>query len=241
VISPLLRTAFALMLLLGVAAPAHAFRLVPIEMEFAPAGRGATQTFRVENDSADPVAVELRILARRMSEQGEDQLTEVPDAFLVFPEQIVLQPNQSQSVRVQWTGDANPAKELAFRLVAEQLPVDLGRAPPRGGQVRLLMRYIASVYVTPPTARADVAVTGVEARGKQLEVSVTNRGGMRQILRDPVLSLRAGGKTIELRGDQLAGLAGENVLAGASRRFLIPWPAGLAQGAMSATLTLPSR
>ena len=238
-------TVLLTLLVLGMATPAMAFRLVPIEMEFAPAGRGATQTFRLENDTADPVAVEIRMMSRRMTEQGEDQLEDAADKFTVYPEQVVLQPNQSQSVRVQWTGEANPAKELAFRLVAEQLPVDLGRAPPQGGQVRLLVRYVASLYVTPPGSKSDVKVVSVEPKstpqGKRLEVTVANRGTMRQILREPTLTVQAGSKSIDLRGEQLTGMAGENVLAGGVRRFLIPMPAALAQGPLHASLVLPGR
>lgn len=228
-------------LLLAQASPASAFRLVPIEMEFAPSGRGATQIFRLENDTAEPVAIEVSLLARRMTEQGEDQLDPAADKFTVFPEQVVLQANQSQSVRVQWMGDANPSQELAFRLIAEQLPVDLGKAPLPGGQVRLLVRYVASVYITPQGAKPDPVVTSVAPQGKALAVTVANRGTARQILRDATLTVTGGGKTLTLRGDQLAGLAGENVLAGATRRFSIPLPAGLPQGPLSATLAVAPR
>jgi fimbrial chaperone protein len=228
-------------LIFGLAAPAQAFRLIPIEMEFEPQGRGATQIFRLENDSAEPVAVELTMMGRRMTETGEDQLDDASDRFVIFPEQVVLQPNQSQSVRVQWIGPTTPERELAFRMVAEQLPVDLGRAPPQGGQVRLLVRYVASVYITPPGAKPDLGVTAVAPQGKQLAVTVSNRGTARQILRDPTLTVQTADKSVPLRGDQLAGLAGENVLAGGTRRFLIPLPAGLGQGPLSATLAVAAR
>ncbi|MBP2313877.1 fimbrial biogenesis chaperone [Azospirillum soli] len=228
-------------LLLAQVSPASAFRLVPIEMEFAPSGRGATQIFRLENDTAEPVAIEVSLMTRRMTEQGEDQLEPAGENFAIFPEQIVLQGNQSQSVRVQWMGNANPSQELAFRLVAEQLPVDLGKAPLPGGQVRLLVRYVASVYVTPQGAKPDPVVTSVAPQGKALAVTVTNRGTSRQILRDATLTVTGGGKTVTLRGEQLTGLLGENVLAGATRRFSIPLPAGLPQGPLSATLAAAPR
>lgn len=238
----LLGSAFAFTcLLLAQSSPASAFRLVPIEMEFAPSGRGATQIFRLENDTAEPVAVEVSLMARRMTEQGEDQLEAAGETFAIFPEQIVLPANQSQSVRVQWMGDANPSRELAFRLIAEQLPVDLGKAPLPGGQVRLLVRYVASVYVTPQGARPDPVVTSVAPQGKTLAVTIANNGNTRQILRDATLTVAGGGKTVTLRGEQLSGMAGENVLAGATRRFSIPLPAGLPPGPLSATLAVAPR
>lgn len=220
--------------------PAQAFRLVPIEMEFAPSGRGATQIFRVENDRSEPAAIEVRVMAREMSADGEDRLTPADESFVVHPAQIVLMPGQGQSVRVQWAGEAAPAKELAFRLIAEQLPVDLGQAPPQGGQVRLLVRYVASVYVVPPGAKPDVQVVRAgPAQGGMLEVVVANRGTAHRILREPELTLEAGGRRVALKGEALKGLSGENLLAGVERRFLVPWPAGVPQGPVSAGLALP--
>lgn len=230
----------ALVLLALLTGPAQAFRLVPIEMEFEPSGRGATQIFRLENENREPVAVEVRVMARSQDADGQDVLAEAPDDWVVFPEQVILEPGQNQSVRVQWVGNAAPAKELAYRLIAEQLPVDIGKAPPQGGQVRLLVRYVASLYVMPQGVRPNVAVASAArtADGK-LEVVVQNAGTSRQILREPTLTLQAGGKTVSLKADQLEGLAGENVLAGTTRRFLLPWPAGLAAGPVTASLKVP--
>jgi fimbrial chaperone protein len=44
-------------------------------MDFSPAGRGATQVFRLENTTAEVTAVEMSIKARAMAANGDDQLT----------------------------------------------------------------------------------------------------------------------------------------------------------------------
>ena len=182
------------------------------------------------------------MFARAMEPNGTDRLTPADDAFIVYPEQIVLMPGQDQSVRVQYMGDASPDAELAYRLVAEQLPVDLGGGDPQGGQVRLLVRYVASVYVMPDGVRPRAAVASArpvtEDGRRQLELIVENGGTSRQILREPVLQLSSGGRTVTLEGAALAALAGENVLAGARRRFLLPWPSGLDEGPLAAKLAL---
>ncbi|WP_207476684.1 fimbrial biogenesis chaperone [Arenibaculum pallidiluteum] len=236
--SPLATAGFVLGLLAGIPA-AQAFRLVPIEIEFAPSGRGATQIVRVENDRSDPAAIEIRMMGREMTADGEDRLTPADDSFVVHPAQIVLMPGQGQSVRVQWAGPSAPDRELPFRLVAEQLPVDLGAAPPQGGQVRLLVRYVASVYVAPQGARPDVQVARANsAPGGMLELVLVNRGTAHRILREPVLTVSGGGRSVTLQGEALKGLGGENILAGVERRFLLPWPGGLPQGAITASLNL---
>ncbi|MFV3130560.1 molecular chaperone [Niveispirillum sp. KHB5.9] len=229
-------------LLLG-SAPAAAFRLIPIEMEFEPSGRGATQIFRVENDTQLPIAIEVHITGRKMGPDGEDLPAERSDDWIIFPEQIVLEPNQSQSVRVQWTGTAAPDKELAYRLIAEQLDVDIGQAPTEGGKVKLLVQYKASLYVTPPGVKPQINVLSAGPRqlvdGVVMEMQVRNDGTAHKILKDPTLTLSAGGKSVTVPADRLGGLAGENVLPGVTRHFLLPWPGDLPKGPLQAKLNLP--
>lgn len=236
-------TLLAAGLLLAAATPAAAFRLIPIEMEFAPSGRGATQIFRIENDTPNPIAVEIHITPRSQGPDGEDLPAERSEDWIIFPEQLVLEPNQNQSVRVQWTGEANPTHELAFRLVAEQLDVDIGRPPSQGGQVRLLVQYKASLYVVPPGARPIINV--VEASPYQLSdgtvmlVRVRNDGTAHRILKDPTLTVGTGGRSVSIPADRLGGLAGENILPGVTRDFLLPWPDGLPVGPLEGRLSFP--
>jgi fimbrial chaperone protein len=228
----------------GLTEPAAAFRLIPIEMNFEPSGRGATQIFRLENDAQTPVAVEISIIGRGQDVDGEDVKQSGSDDWVIFPEQLILEPGQNQSVRVQWIGTATPERELPFRLIAEQLPIDIGQAPVQGGQVRLLVQYKASLYVVPPGAKPKLTVlsagpTKLSDGGTVLELRVENNGTAHQILRDPTLTLQAGGRSVSVKADQLGGLAGENLLAGVTRRFLLPWPKELPTGPLTATIDLP--
>ena len=68
----LLRTLMAVGLGLGLSAQAMTF--TPIEMDFSPTGRGATQIFRLENNTAEPAAVEMMIKSRAMAINGDDVL-----------------------------------------------------------------------------------------------------------------------------------------------------------------------
>lgn len=217
-----------LLLALGLASVcAHAISFTPIEMDFSPAGRGATQVFRLENTTAEVTAVEMSIKARAMAANGDDQLTDADDQFNVFPAQVVLQPGQVQTVRVQYVGVAALDRERAFRLIAEQLPIDVGQAPQNGGRMRLLVKYVASVYVVPANVKAVLAVTDTrlvsEGSARWLQVTVNNEGNTRKILKD--LKVEVAGVT--LAGEQLKGMEGENVLARTTRVFRVPAPAGL--------------
>lgn len=233
IVRPLLLLALSLT---GVCA--HAISFTPIEMDFSPAGRGATQVFRLENTTSETAAVEMSIKARAMAANGDDQLTDADDQFNVFPAQVVLQPGQVQTVRVQYVGVATLDRERAFRLIAEQLPIDVGQVPQNGGRMRLLVKYVASVYVVPANVKAVLSVTDTrlvaEGGTRWLQVTVHNEGGTRKILKD--LKVDVAGVT--LAGAQLKGMEGENVLARTTRVFKVPAPAGLTAVSAPARLVL---
>ena len=207
--------------------PAAALTFTPIEMDFSPSGRSATQTFRLTNNDAEAAAVEITVKSRAMASNGDDVLGEADDQFNIFPTQVVLQPGQVQSVRVQYVGDAAIEHEKAFRLIAEQLPVDVGQEAQTGGRMRLLVKYIASVYVLPRNAKPLLTVSEArivqEAGQRWLQVTLHNGGGSRKILKNASLVIGS----LNLSGDALNGLEGENMLAQTTRVFRLKAPAEL--------------
>lgn len=204
-----------------------ALSFTPIEMDFTPSGRGTTQIYRIENTQAEVAAVEMSVKNRKMQVNGEDQLSDAEDDFSIFPTQVVLQPGQTQTVRVQYIGAANLTSEKAYRLIAEQLPIDIGQGPQNGGRMRLLVKYVASVYIVPPGARPQVKLTETKLTTEEgkvwLELFVHNEGHSRKILKNAKLEI--GGR--KLQGPDLVGLEGENLLAQTRRWFRVPAPQGL--------------
>jgi fimbrial chaperone protein len=226
---------------------AHAFKLIPMYMDFHPTGREAHQTFRIENEGDQPVAVQVSMVTREMDIEGKEAYGDAEDDFLVYPPQVVLMPKQIQAVRVQWVGNPNPSKELAYRIMAEQLPVDLEKGERRsraaGVKVNILVRYLGVVYVLPKGARPDVVLDSVQAQGgnggrRALVLTVRNRGSAHAILGNLKVRLtpKGGGAGVELSGQDLQGMEGENILAGHRRRFVLPWPKGLGEGIPEASL-----
>ncbi len=217
---------------------AQAITLVPLDRGFTPTGLGSTQTFTVNNTGKQPAAVEITLMAREMDAQGQDILTEADDDFTVFPAQMVLQPGQAQTVRVQYVGPANLTTERAYRLIAEQLPIDLGEAAQDGGRISLMMKYVASLYVTPAKAKAQFVVSdlkAVEDKGQPLlELLLRNDGNAHKVITNGRLYI---GQQ-ELKGEQIGPLEGANLLPAGKRVFRIPMPAG--EAVMSQSVRLVS-
>ncbi|MEE4331409.1 MAG: fimbria/pilus periplasmic chaperone [Wenzhouxiangella sp.] len=223
-----LALALAMLTALVVHMPGFAFNFTPIDATLRPAGSGATQTFSVENPSPSPVAVEITMYSRDITEEGEDLLTSADGLFVVYPSQLILQPGGRQSVRVQWTGPVELDEEQAFRLIAEELPIRLDEGDEEGAGLELLVRYVASVYVQPQGAEARLSIEP-ETTDDGIGLVVRNQGTMRAVLRTADYALYADGEPVVLSAEQLEALSAVNVLAGNTRRLPIPGSEDLAK------------
>lgn len=231
------------LILMGVQ-PSFAFKLLPISRTFAPAGRSATQSYEIVNDRNEWLAVSVSMLQRQMDRNGKESYKPADDDFMIYPPQILLEPNTTQTVRVSWVGDPNPSAELSYRLLAEQVPINLDKNQSRMakpvGAVKILMRYLGSVYVKSDTMKPDVVIETIETLpgATQLAITMHNRGNAHVALTKLALHLKAVGAVVNLKPEQLKGMANEVILAGNTRRFVIPYPVGLPQGAVTATFEL---
>lgn len=227
---------FVFVLTFSVAAmhEADAFRFSPFRAKFEPSGSGANQLFTVENNTGEPVSVQIRIATREVDVDGGEKNTDAEKDFMIYPAQLVLEPHASRSVRVQWVGDPNLKEEKAYRIIAEQLPVNLDKKQPKASAVKFLVSYRGALFVTPPGLAQNVTLdfSGAtqDATGRKvLEIVLHNRGTQHAMLRNLKLDIRDDkGNTVTLAGEnQLKGVTGEGILARHRRQFMIPWPKGL--------------
>ena len=228
------RLSLAVLLVLGAALPAaHAFKLSPMKMTLSPQGRGASGVFTVTNEGNETLAVDVHFLSRSLSLDGKEVNERADKQFMVFPPQFVLAGGGEQIVRVKWIGKSPVEKELAFRLVAEQLPVRLTKEAGGGVNLNVGIRYLASVYVQPGGTKEKVVSRTEVVNGeatKSLQLDVCNEGSRHVILKDLVVELSCGGSSVKLPQELVAKIDGENLLAGSTRRLRMPWPQGLPFG-----------
>jgi fimbrial chaperone protein len=225
---------------LFISGPVGAYQFTPIHAQLTPMGPGSSVSFTATNPHATPVALELEIVQRSLDAHGKEHRAPEPDNFLIVPPQLILMPNQSQTVRVQWLGDPDLAHEAAFRLLATQVPVNLDKDS-EGAMIEVNYNYEISLYVTPPGARPDVQVEALAVQesetGRQLQVTLRNHGRQRGILEQPELELQRGdGASLLLAGEQVAPLAGQNIFPGGTRLVNLPWPEELKTPPVAANL-----
>jgi fimbrial chaperone protein len=186
-------------------------------------------TYRVTNESDQQTAVAIKVATRVIDAAGKESNEPADKLFLVFPSRVVLKPNSAQNVKVQYRGPANLSAEAAYRVIAEQLPVDFTKSSSSG--VSILLTYVAALYVTPKNAAPKLAVSSAEGvlteDGPGLRVTVKNEGTKHALISNPVLSVKQNSMKVEFSGEAAAGIDGQNILAFSERSFFVPWEAAV--------------
>ncbi|MEI6874954.1 MAG: hypothetical protein WCL50_07470 [Spirochaetota bacterium] len=226
------RTLILLLILASaVVVPASSFTLDPMTASLAPLGPGAIGTFRVKNDGTDRIAIRLTVVRRSMAPDGNEITEPAEGQFKIYPARLVIEAGSTAAFKIQWRGESAPTKELCFRLVADQVPIDFGTEVASG--IRIMFRYIASVYITPAASAPELLVEsaegGTDEKGNAgFRIAVRNSGRRHVIATEVSFELKETGAEVILLGGDAIGLAdGANYLPGLSRLFFVPNPAAV--------------
>jgi fimbrial chaperone protein len=211
-----------------------AFSFSPMTVSIGSSGSTAVMTYKVTNDSNQQTAVSIKVTTRVIDETGKETNEPADKLFLVFPARVVLKPNSSQNVKVQYRGPATISSEQAYRVFAEQLPVDFSKSTSSG--VSILLTYVAALYVTPKNTAAKLVIDramGSQKDGRPgLDVTLKNDGTKHALVSNPVIRINqaAGMPALEFTGEAASAIDGQNILAKSVRNFFVPWDAAV-QGA----------
>ena len=121
------RTIVFLLLTCLLLSSAFAYQFSPLEQSFQPTGAESTKTYTIVNDSNDSIAISLSALIRDQDAQGNEVNKPADAYFSIVPNKLVVPPQSSWVVRVQYRGPRTVTNELSFRLKAEQIPYSQGK------------------------------------------------------------------------------------------------------------------
>lgn len=195
------------------AGPAH-INLSPTKLVLA--RQASSTSLLMRNESDEPIRFQVSAVRWANKPSGEMELAPTDD-LIFFPTLFILEPKQSRRLRVASSIRAND-RELAYRLMIEQLPQASARAPGEG--VQMLVRASVPVFIQPRTVVARATLDELAATGGKALLIVRNTGTVHIVLREVSVRgrLRSGGETPDRR------VAGWYLLPGESRRFELPVP-----------------
>jgi fimbrial chaperone protein len=197
----------------------------PLVLDIDSIGKGANQSFKVINDGADPMPVEIVIEQLEIGPAGEQRHTPANKEFIVYPPQAKIPKGGAQVFRVQWIGDPEMKASRNFRFSVSQVAVKRSGSP---SGVHLAISFGVIISVSPPQGKATVAAiaaTSVKGKdGKQaVALSVKNAGNKHAYLRDAAISLSGRGWSAKLTAYEVQQKVGLGIVQpGKERRFLLP-------------------
>ncbi len=201
------------------------FSFEPISTNYSPTGPRSNQVFRIINTENSKIAVMISVTTREYNIDGTEINFPVEDLFMIFPSRIVLEPGESRAVRVKWTGDPNPEAEIAFRIIAEQIPIEFEMAERTDGAgIRLTYKYIGNIYILPHGASPDIVIHSYELNENELVLEMLNQGSRHTLMKNLTISITGtdGEIIFSLTEEEVRFAADQNMLVGYPRRFVFP-------------------
>lgn len=202
----------------------YAFKFSPMSATIGVSAKNNSALFYLENDSDRPIAVQVSLAQRNMDINGTESNLKISDELIIYPSQLIIPANEKRSTKVSWSGKEIPAKELAYRLIAEQLPIELEQNKSKKVSIKVLLRYVAALYVSADDYNSSISIEGVRTADKRVFLEVSNSGKEHQVLIN--LNLKfindKSKKEILFLAEDLKGMSGENILADSKRIFSFP-------------------
>ena len=217
-------------LLLFCAFSLMAYQLSPLNVTYDPTGAGSAKVYTIVNDSSSPVAIELKAMRRYIDINGEEYTEEAPQFFSIQPAKMIIMPDSTQLVRVQYRGPSTVTEEMAFRIISEQIPMPRGAQDENSGQmISFLFVYSTSAYVKPSVITQSISSEAYINDEGRLEVMIHNTGSVHQLLNNIAITVSsAEGDSYQFTEADLESITGSNLLTDSSRRVVIDVPEILA-------------
>lgn len=209
------------------------FEITPIIMTVAPSGSGASVTLTVTNTGDAKTPIQLSIFKRDPDIDGKEKYEdskEISDSFQIIPSQFILKAKEKRSVRVTYVGDPKIKSEVALRLIAEEFPIsitDPDRVKDKAvASISILSKYVTSLYVKPNIAAPDIFFEASESKDNKMVLLIHNKGTEHIVLKQTKYKVTtlSDKKEFQLPAESVQAIGSQNILAGKSRKFIIPWP-----------------
>ena len=190
----------------------------------------SAKVYTIVNDSDSPIAIEVRAEQRIIDIDGNEANQDGSAYFSIQPNRMIIRPDSTQLVRVQYRGPQTVTKELSFRIISEQIPMPRGAQDAESGQmISFLFVYSTSAYVKPSRIVESVTPSVTVTDDGKLEVVLENTGSVHQMLNTLSITLTGdNGEKYVLTEEELAPLAGQNLLTDSRLRTIIDTPSSLA-------------
>lgn len=184
----------------------HALEIQPLTHQLNLSLGNTYSTLELKNTTASPVMLDITSYRLELDSGRPYAGQTADDELLAFPPAVVLQPNQSQVVRIQWLLGSLLKHDRSYLVVIEQLP------PSNAVDgVQMLLAFNAVVHVQAFNSAPDIQVAASEMTTDNsapvLKVNLHNKGNGNGFGRSIGLVIGTGIAQISISPDELANYA----------------------------------
>lgn len=176
---------------------------------------------QVSNSANVEAAVKISVQKWSFDRYGEEK-REPSNDLIVFPKRMLLKPGGERSVRVSYRNSVPPRLEASYRIIVEEVPLELKRSNRRykGASINVLTRYVTSFYVKPRDALSDITVMESSAFENGFQLKIRNNGNAHTHFISPSMTIRQSGKKLIITDlELLKPFTNTNIFASADRIY----------------------
>lgn len=197
---------------------AGVFSVSPVRIYMTPKDRAVAVT--ITNDGDEELVMQADIYTWKQKPNGEDELTLSEDLFL-SPPIIKLAGKARQVVRLAVLSPSKANDELTYRMIIREIPE--AKPVKESAELEIALAFSMPVFITPKTAKSDIACTAERASTNTVKATCENKGNAYVHPREFALKNSAG--TVLATRD-----SGGYILPGIKRSFDIKAASGTIAG-----------
>ena|GEM_PF-2654117 len=193
--------AIFLLVFFGIQNMAFAYKAFLDDPTIVPVASSGQRRLTIKNDEAKLIAIEVSVLTREISENGEEKNKPVPkEWFSIYPTQLIVEPGEEETIRIAWKNAVNLDRETAFRVSIKQIKINDDVDTPdvvndSVAKVDFLTNYLHALYVNPKGTAPKLIFkkpSVVKKGGKRLlRLNFENQGTARLWMPDLSLKIQA--------------------------------------------------
>ncbi len=147
----------------------------PMVYELEPIGSKSSIDLRIENTKNSPITYEINAVKITHDEYGNETQTSGENDFLIYPPQTLILPGKRQIIKVKYIGEPQLELSQTYRILANELPVNLSGGENSG--VSVAMNFSTLCNVSPANSTPEISVAKLEqASDGKWSITIANDG-----------------------------------------------------------------
>jgi len=164
-----------IVMVLGLSPLVSAQSVQPMVYELAAIGAQSSTDLAIENTKSSPITYEMTAVKVTHDEFGNETRVDAEDDFLIYPPQTLVQPGKKQIVKVKYVGDPELEQSQTYRILVNELPVDLTGGENSGISVAINFSTLCNVVPLGSSAALEVIELS-DAEDNKWSVTIENTG-----------------------------------------------------------------